>query len=204
MPVNGPQSSLRPTATEFADKLRYRQYNETFGIRDMSMNMTDNESEIPSKSPLTQQFDDLSTIVSTKYLSMKKAIQQIPGIYYLFGESDLENICFLLSRYQFITWTCQGLAALAAHSIEEDRYGVVQDDLQTIIVSLLKFKQILDKICTINLGDKSHQYNCIALRNAVRRSIYHVCTVFADYMPDIITDPSDLRMIQNYLIFKEI
>lgn len=202
-----PMQTIYPTpAAELAEKIRFRQFNESIGIRNMSFNEQNDTAppQMVSANDPCQRFNLCLAIIGDKVTRLKNGFVQTTGVHYLFGESETGHISFMLSeRSELVAWTAEALSTLAAHSLNEDKYGVVQDKLGHIIKSLLTLKQALDKISAVSMLDLEAKQNCVALRNKVRRSIYKICTVFADYMPDLIADANELRIIQNYVNYKE-
>lgn len=210
------------SATEMAEKIRQRQFNETAGMRNMmsparmdygSMKST----QSPSIDPCAQ-FNEYINRIGNRVAAFKRAVLQTPGIHYLFAESEAARLHSLLSptKTQEIAWIVQGIAAIATHSLREDRYGVVQINLPGLIQSLLRLKVTIDKIPNINgsviaLVDPQQQSNDlqrqqnggIFIRNAVKRSLYDICITFSEYLPDLVTDEEDFKLIQCFIHFKE-
>lgn len=198
-----------PPATLEAERILIRQYNESFGIRNMmgsppcrspppSCNMTS-----PAMNPCDRVSDTVEHIGQVINDACRSAFYNIPGFYYLFGEQEGAKTTFILARSQDIIWLTQALAGLCAASLTEDRFGVVQKELPVIIKSFLRLKAELDQICNMNLNGKKLDRNCIALRNAVKRSLYKICTVFGDYIGDLIADMDELRRVQCYVKYLE-
>lgn len=196
----------KPNATIMAEKIVFRQYNEASGIR----NITSYTNTVPSSSN-TGSLNKNPAAVNVTMLSYITKIKnditnKIPGVHYLFGEEPEAKTFYLLtSQSQTVVWLAQGLASLCKHSITEDSYGVVQDDLAAIIKTLIQLKLILDKVGTLNFaGKKKINYNYIRLRNAVKRSIYHIVTAFSSYITDIPIDSNDLNIVHSFIKYKEI
>lgn len=171
-----------------ADKLRYRQYNQNYGIRNMSMN-----GNYSTENPTTDQINDIIGKMKARYGDLKTCIMNLPGIYYLFGEKFSSKIDFHLRDTESISWICQGLSSLAAQSLKEDKYGVVHNSLMKIMSSLLKLKKVSDKIYDTRLDAKSSQLKCVQLRNTFGRCLFQLCSTFEEYLTELITDPSELQ-----------
>lgn len=215
-------SNSPKTATEMAEKIRQRQYNESAGMRNMmsptrEYNGVGKSAQSPSTDPCAR-FNDCIGHVGRRVKAFKCAILQTPGIHYLFAESETARLHSLLapSKTQEMAWIVQGIAAIATHSLREDHYGVVQTNLPTLIQTLLRLKVTIDKIPNLNGAitalmeshqqTNSSQYpqNCaLFMRNAVKRSLYDICITFAEYLPDLIRDDEDLKVIQCFVNFKE-
>lgn len=188
-------TNLRPTASMDAEKLLMKQYNESFGIRSLST------SALPTEAPPP---DAICKVVDRRLDSLRESLYSIPGIYYLFGEPKTAKTCYLLAtQSQKIVWISQALASLAVHSIQEDRYGVVQTDLPLIIRTLLQLKQVLDKVGSIQLDVKKIDRNYVALKAATKRSLYRIAGSFADYLNDIVLEPSDVKALLGFVNYRE-
>lgn len=203
-------SSIQTPATQLADKIRFRQFNENMGIRNMT-NIQEDDTIMQSEQQQIADYNDpcnrinaFLSIINDKLLAIKTGFIQTSGVNYWFHENEQQKISYLINtQHQLISWTSQSIATLAAHSLHEDKYGVVQDKLCKIFKSLLNLKHHLDNIAGKNMLDVDAKQNCLSLRNSVRRSIYTISTAFGDYIPDLIVDANDLRIIQNYVNYKE-
>lgn len=217
------RSSTPTTATEMAEKVRNRQYNESCGIRNMlspTVNGNNNEQLLSPIKPVPDpcaHFNQTVDMIQQRIQAVKIAILKLPGVNYLFGTSETAQLRALLtiSKAEEIGWIVQGLSSLAVHSLHEDRYGVVQINLPEIISTLLQLRETINNIPSISsLGTssispyiRSHQTKpngAIVIRNAVKRSLYNICITFDEYLPDLVGDPSDLRILQNYIEFLEV
>lgn len=177
-----------PIGVTIADKVRFRQYNQNYGIRNMSMN-----GNYSTDNPATEQINDIIGKIKLRYAAFKTYIKNLPGIYYLFGEKFSSKIDFHLRDTETVSWISQGLSSLAAQSLKEDKYGVVHNSLLKIMTSLLKLKKITDKIYDTRLDNKSSQLKCVHLKNTFGRCLFQLCSTFEEYLSDLITDPNDLQ-----------
>ena len=200
--------TVKNTATNFADKIRQRQHNESFGIRNMTSQQTTENSNEGSGSEQKKLFfgqrylKEYLENVKLKMQNVQVAILNAPGIHFLFAEPDCQRVGYLLSGSQMIGWVVLGIAQLACCSLKEDSYGVVQTDLRTIIKSLLELKLVLDKVSTCNIIRQSNQLKCVSLKSSVRRSLCNLAYVFSDYLPEL-TSVDDLKTIQHFANFRE-
>lgn len=177
-----------PISVTVADKVRFRQYNANYGIRNMSVTGT-----YTTETPATEQINDIVGKVKSRYADLKAYIMNLPGIYYLFGEKFSSKIDFHLRDTETVAWVCQGLSSLAAQSLQEDKYGVVHNSLVKIMTSLLKLRKVVDKIYDTKLDIKSSQLKCVHLRNTLGRCLFQLCSTFEEYLTDLIADPSELQ-----------
>ncbi|KAJ6645222.1 Nucleoporin Ndc1 [Pseudolycoriella hygida] len=116
--------STVPIGVSVADKVRFRQYNQNYGIRNMSLNGSYSTETIAG-----EQINDVTSKIKLHYFAAKTYILNLPGIYYFFGETFSSKIDFHLRDTETISWICQGLSFLAAKSLTEDKYGVVHNSL---------------------------------------------------------------------------
>ncbi|XP_053606054.1 nucleoporin NDC1 [Plodia interpunctella] len=135
---------------------------------------------------------------------------QKPGIHYFFGELTDTKLKYLLLHAQPVMWTCEGLAFIAAASLTEDKYGVVQNDLPVVMSALVNLKQSLDKLSKPGLVPRKHILNDLfaikiksALNSAVKRSIYKIVLTFSKFIHEIPLDPDVQIAIQPFLLCKE-
>lgn len=177
-----------PIGVTVADKVRFRQYNQNYGIRNMSIN-----GDYTTDNPASEQINDIIGKIKSRHAALKTYIMNLPGIYYLFGEKFSSQIDFHLCDTETVSWVCQGLSSLAAQSLKEDKYGVVHNSLLKIMTSLLKLKKIVDKIYDTRLDNKASQLKCVHLRNTLGRCLFQLCSTFEEYLSDLITDPNDLH-----------
>ncbi|XP_053946640.1 nucleoporin Ndc1 [Anastrepha ludens] len=199
-------ATVKPTtATEAAEKILLRQYNETYGIRRMmTEKCAENTETTKTMSPACKRIHDQIEKMKKQFEQTWRAIfRAIPGLFYMFGEPDGAKTAFLLSNSDTILKVVQGLAGICAASLNEDKYGVVQMTLPQIIKTLLTLKTELDKLNNVNLNGKKLDRNYITLKNGVKRSLYNICTVFRDYLPDLVDSREDLRKLHCYVNYVE-
>lgn len=196
-----PFYKVHPTlSNEVAEKLFVRQYNENSGIRSMAATPLE---EPKVKPPTVQQ--TLVKNLSEKVEALNKRVQALPIVFYCFGEAENARLCFLLvQQSQQVVWTSLGLATIVAASLKEDNYGVVQNDIKRILKALLRLKGILDKISSINLGDKKIDRVYFALKSSIKRAVYKIVTVFSRYFDDLNMDADEIRSLQPFVFFKEL
>lgn len=211
------RSSTPTSATELADKIRIRQYNETCGIRHMLA--ADTDADVRLLSPIRQvadpcaRFNQTVGILNQKMASVKQAVMNVAAVRYLFGTNEMAQLQALLAlpRVDEVCWIVQGISMIAVHSLHEDRYGVVQINLPDIIGALLQLRDSINHLPVGLLASASPYQRAahakpngaLALRNAVKRSLYNICITFNDYLPDLVKSTSDLRLLQNYVEFAE-
>ncbi|XP_028042268.1 nucleoporin NDC1 [Bombyx mandarina] len=191
-----PGSSITPKSTLYTGNLRNMAYSpQLHELKEHNKN----KSEHTLISAIKEEFNILV-----------QRIRQKPGISYLFGELTDTRLKFLLMQAQPVMWTCEGLAFIAAASLKEDKYGVVQTDLPIVISTLINLKQNLDKLTKPGLVPRKHILNDSfalkmksALLSSVKLSIYKIVITFSKYIHEIPLDPDVQIAIQPFLICKE-
>lgn len=130
------------------------------------------------------------------------------GIHFLFGVDETARLAHqLVTGCQPIGHTVHGLAALAVHSLREDRYGVVQTDLARIVGALLRLRSELEKVNSVPFGvayeHARPQLRAAGLRGTVMRSLAQLAHTFGEYLPELLTDVRDLRTMESFAQFRE-
>lgn len=195
-PFNKPLDISPERNQMYAGKLRnMAQSPQLFQIKDYNKNKVDNTFTTVMK-------DEVNTFIHR--------LCQKPGINYFFGELMDTKLKFLLLQSQPIMWTCEGLAFIAAASLKEDNYGIVQTDLPVLISALINLKQNLDKLSKPGLVPRKHILHDevaikmkSALTSAVKRSIYKIVITFSKYFNEIPLEPEVYVAIQPFLLCKE-
>ncbi|CAH0583059.1 unnamed protein product [Chrysodeixis includens] len=154
--------------------------------------------------------DSLSNMVKNEINNLIQKLCQKPGFSYLFGELTDTKLKYLLMQSQPVMWTCEGLACIAAASLQEDKFGVVQNDLPIVISTLINLKQNLDKLTKPGLVPRRHILNDTlaikmktALISSVKRSIYKIAITFSKYIHEIPLEPDIQIALQPFLMCKE-
>lgn len=133
-----------------------------------------------------------------------------PLIFYFFGKQSDSKIRHVLTNGQTVIWAADAISSLAAISISDDPYGIVQKDLPAIMENLFALKQALDKLQKTNIlmrkpqnDDKTIRTILAALRMAVKRSIYRIVSSFGDYIEDIPLQKTVKHQLESFIVYKE-
>uniref|UniRef100_A0A182PQS3 Nucleoporin NDC1 n=1 Tax=Anopheles epiroticus TaxID=199890 RepID=A0A182PQS3_9DIPT len=192
---------LRPTASMDKDRFLKKQYNQNFGIRSLSTPTL----ATPNGGTLQENQAKSEAKAESKAIIFAMALKRIPGYDYLFTESKSAKSYYLLSvQSQLIVKMIQSVVAIASRSIYEDTYGVLQNDLPCIVHTLLELKKVVDKIGSINLDVKKVDRNYIALKGAVKKSLYRFTTAFGPYIKHLVIEPEDIKALQAFINFREV
>lgn len=178
------------------EKYAQRQMNETMGIRNLLA------SPFTSPAPLQHINSTIDkTILSPKNLksNLQSTVSNNFCVRLFFGEDKSKKVNQILEQhYQEVTWVSQALAALAGYSLNEDKYGVVQDSLPNIIKTLLDLYHALEKISSSNLVIKKVNRNYFAVRQASKRSLYRILKDFQKYLNDLVLDANTLDSLRSF------
>lgn len=173
-------------------------------------NMAKSPKILELKDHKNKEEDTFANAAKEEFHIFLQKLCQKPGISYLFGELTDTKLKFLLSQAQPVMWTCEGLAFIAAASLKEDKYGVVQLDLPILLSTLINLKQNLDKLTKPGLMPRKHVLNdsfAIKMKSnltsSVKRSIYKIVITFSKYIHEIPLDPDVKIAIQPFLLCKE-
>lgn len=133
-----------------------------------------------------------------------------PPIAFVFGERTEARIAHALTLHgQSVANLVSAISTLVQASYTEDSYGVVQQDLPSLIVSLLKLKTAIDKLGNLfrkpnkSSQSLSHLHIKSVLREATVRSIYKIVVVFKPHINDLLL-PADVKcQLLGFTEFKE-
>lgn len=188
--VNTSSTMNQPIYQFYENKRMAREFNDFNGIRSLATSPLKMQSTAESKQPDYVE-------------SVKQKLMANRFIRYFLGEAEEAKLNFLLvHNSQTIEWITQGISSIVARSISEDSYGVVQHDIRQIVKSLIKLKNVLDKVGSVNSIAKDR--NFIALKAAVRRSLYRIVSEFSRFFEDLLLDSEDIRALHAFVGFKEL
>lgn len=180
----------QPIYQFYENKRMAREFNDFNGIRNLT------SAQLKSQPAVEETKPSYVDIVKQKLMANR-------FIRYFLGEQEDAKLNFLLvHNSQTIEWITQGISSIVARSINEDSFGVVQHDTRQIIKSLIKLKNVLDKVGSVNSIAKDR--NFIALKAAVRRSLYRIVDEFSRFFDDLLLDGEDTRALYAFVNFKEL
>ena len=187
---NVSRNMYQPVHQFYESKRIVRLHNDFTGIRSLA------------SSPLNLEpppIEKKASIVN----AMKQTLISNRFIFYFFGENDTAKLNFILNQNcQTVAWITQGISAIIARSIKEDSYGVVHHDIKKVLKSLIKLKTVLDKVGTVTIVAKDREL--LALKAAVRRSMYRIVAEFSEFFEDLMLDSEDVRNLHTFITYKEL
>ncbi|XP_015283192.1 PREDICTED: nucleoporin NDC1 [Gekko japonicus] len=159
---------------------------------------------------------------SSVYLWLQSKKEQIKSflskrvlIMYFFSKHPEASIQALFSNTQMHIWALEGLSHLVAASFTEDKYGVVQTTLPSVLNTLLTLQEVVDKHFKLphvsskplrtsgNLADTSYKTLRFALRASLKTAIYRITTKFGEHLNAVQVSPEHKKRLQQFLEFKE-
>ncbi|XP_007907157.1 nucleoporin NDC1 isoform X2 [Callorhinchus milii] len=120
----------------------------------------------------------------------------------------------VFANSQIHIWALEGLSHLTAASFTEDRYGVVQTTLASILSVLLSLQEAVDKHFKLphacsrparasgSLADSSYRTLRFALRSALKTSIYRITSTFGEHLGAVQVSGEHRKRLQQFLTYK--
>ncbi|XP_067846645.1 nucleoporin NDC1 isoform X2 [Heptranchias perlo] len=121
----------------------------------------------------------------------------------------------LFANSQAHIWALEGLSHLVAASFTEDRYGVVQTTLSSILCAMLSLQEAVDRHfklphasskparSTGTLIDSSYKTLRFALRASLKTAIYRITTTFGEHLKAVQLSSEHRKRLQQFLEYKE-
>ncbi|XP_072367405.1 nucleoporin NDC1 isoform X2 [Scyliorhinus torazame] len=153
---------------------------------------------------MLQRQDQVKTFFSKRGLVM-----------YLFKKLPEASSQALFANSQAHIWALEGLSHLVAASYIEDRYGVVQTTLSSILCAMLSLQEAVDRHfklphasskparSTGTLIDSSYKTLRFALRASLKTAIYRITTTFGEHLKAVQLSPEHRKRLQQFLEYKE-
>ncbi|XP_043859000.1 nucleoporin NDC1 [Dromiciops gliroides] len=153
--------------------------------------------------------------LQSKQEQVKSFLSRRVLIVYFFSKHPEASIQAVFSDAQMHIWALEGLSHLVAASFTEDRFGVVQTTLPTILSTLLMLQEAVDKHFKLphassrpprisgSLVDTSYKTLRFALRASLKTAIYRITTTFGDHLNAVQASAEHQKRLQQFLEFKE-
>ncbi|XP_054835933.1 nucleoporin NDC1 isoform X2 [Eublepharis macularius] len=157
----------------------------------------------------------LSLWLQSKKEQIKSFLSKRVLIMYFFSKHSEASIQAVFSDTQMHIWALEGLSHLVAASFTEDKYGVVQTTLPSILNTLLTLQEVVDKHFKLphvsskpprtsgNLADTSYKTLRFALRASLKTAIYRITTTFGEHLNAVQVSTEHNKRLQQFLEFKE-
>ncbi|XP_014218641.1 nucleoporin Ndc1 [Copidosoma floridanum] len=201
-----------PMSNTLSSPITNRTY--TYQMRNLVSPMVANFSITPQKADINCKTESTDNFVIQFYKNLRTSVVNYflskKPISYIFAEQFENKIRHLLINAQAIIWASDAISSLAALSLTEDPYGIVQKNLHEIIEVLLRLKQSLDKLQKLNISmrkpvsdDRLLRQTLTTLRSTVRRSLYRIVSHFKNYINDLELAPLTIDQLQPFFTYRE-
>ncbi|XP_067109372.1 nucleoporin NDC1 isoform X1 [Osmerus mordax] len=136
-------------------------------------------------------------------------------IMYLLNKLPEATSQALFADSQSHIWALEGLSHLVVASYSEDRFGVVQTSLPSILSSMLLLQEAVDRHfklphasskaarSTCSIGDSSYKTLRFALRATLKTAIYRITTTFREHLNAVQLSAEHRKRLQHFLEYKE-
>lgn len=129
---------------------------------------------------------------------------------YLFGNRKDMKIRHTLRLGLTVKWACESLSFLASHSIKEDKYGILVNDIPSILGLLLQLKITLENLlkrtslaASLSRQDLENIAEATALKKSVKRSIYRIVNTFKSYISDLQLSKDVESQLMPFIMYRE-
>ncbi|XP_062872699.1 nucleoporin NDC1 [Trichomycterus rosablanca] len=174
-------------------------------------------SPVPGSTPppQPQRPSLLSQWLQNRKEQVKGFLSKRGLVVYLFNKLPEASSQALFADSQAHIWALEGLSHLVAASFSEDKYGVVQTTLPSILDSMLSLQEAVDRHFKLphasskpvkspsSFGDSSYKTLRFALRAALKTAVYRITSTFRENLNAVSVSPEHQKRLQQFLQFKE-
>ncbi|XP_060744393.1 nucleoporin NDC1 isoform X1 [Tachysurus vachellii] len=179
-----------------------------------------NGNQPPSPDPSPKAAGENKPSFLSQWLQNRK--EQVKGflakrvlVVYLFNKLPEASSRALFADSQAHIWALEGLSHLVAASYSEDKYGVVQTTLPSILSSMLSLQEAVDRHFKLphasskpgktsnSLGDSTYKTLRFALRATLKTAIYRITTTFKEHLQSVSIPAEQQKRLQQFLEYKE-
>ncbi|XP_063283316.1 nucleoporin NDC1 isoform X2 [Pelobates fuscus] len=181
-----------------------------------------NGCEVSAFSPVTlksvrpsEQTNIFYTWLQQKQEQFKNFLSKRVIIMYFFSKRPEASSQDAFADAQIHIWALEGLSHLVATSFSEDRMGVVQTSLSSILGTFLTLQEAVEKHFKLphasskpartpeSFVDSSYKTQRFALRAALKTAIYRITTTFGEHLHAVPVSVEHRKRLQQFLDFKE-
>ncbi|KAK3531459.1 hypothetical protein QTP70_020544, partial [Hemibagrus guttatus] len=185
-----------------------------------SIDSQTNGSPPPSPDPVPKPAEQQKPSFLSQWLQNRK--EQVKGflakrvlVVYLFNKLPEASSQALFADSQAHIWALEGLSHLVAASYSEDKYGVVQTTLPSILSCMLSLQEAVDRHFKLphasskpgktsySLGDSAYKTLRFALRATLKTAIYRITTTFREHLHAVSIPAEQQKRLQQFLEYKE-
>ncbi|XP_059914580.1 nucleoporin NDC1 [Gadus macrocephalus] len=176
-------------------------------------------SPSPTSAPCPHPAEPKPSPVTQFLRNRKEQVKHFLGrrvlVMYLFNKLPEASSQALFADSQSHIWALEGLSHLVAASFTEDKFGVVQTTLPSILGSMLVLQEAVDRHFKLphasskplrsacSMGDCTSKTLRFALRATLKTAIYRITTTFGHHLNAIKMSAEHRKRLQQFLEYKE-
>ncbi|CAL8369750.1 unnamed protein product [Boreogadus saida] len=176
-------------------------------------------SPSPTSAPSPHRAEPKPSPVTQFLHNRKEQVKHFLGrrvlVMYLFNKLPEASSQALFADSQSHIWALEGLSHLVAASFTEDKFGVVQTTLPSILGSMLVLQEAVDRHFKLphasskplrsacSMGDCTSKTLRFALRATLKTAIYRITTTFGHHLNAIKMSAEHRKRLQQFLEYKE-
>ncbi|XP_017561804.2 nucleoporin NDC1 isoform X1 [Pygocentrus nattereri] len=169
----------------------------------------------PSSPPPEQKPSFIAQWLQNRKEQVRGFLAKRVLVVYLFNKLPEASSQALFADGQAHIWALEGLSHLVASSFSEDKYGVVQTTLPSILGSMLSLQEAVDRHFKLphasskpvktscSLGDSTYKTLRFALRAALKTAIYRITSTFGEHLNAVCISAEHQKRLQQFMEFKE-
>ncbi|XP_032883997.1 nucleoporin NDC1 isoform X1 [Amblyraja radiata] len=172
-------------------------------------------AKVDSRSPEVTKHSPISEWILQRQEQVKTFVLKRGLVMYLFNKLPEASSQALFANSQAHIWSLEAISHLVVASFTEDRYGVVQTTLSSILCAMLSLQEAVDKHFKLphasskptrspgTLIDSSYKTLRFALRATLKTAIYRITTTFGDHLKAVQLSSEHRKRLQQFLEYKE-
>ncbi|KAI4885719.1 hypothetical protein NFI96_017805 [Prochilodus magdalenae] len=169
----------------------------------------------PSSPPPEQKSSFIAQWLQNRKEQVKGYLAKRVLVVYLFNKLPEASSQALFADGQAHIWALEGLSHLVAASFSEDKYGVVQTTLPSILGCMLSLQEAVDRHfklphasskpvkASCSMGDSTYKTLRFALRAALKTAIYRITSTFGEHLNAVCISAEHQKRLQQFMEFKE-
>ncbi|XP_078417749.1 nucleoporin NDC1 [Cetorhinus maximus] len=172
-------------------------------------------AHVSARTPEVTKHSAISEWMLQRQEQVKTFLSKRGLVMYLFKKLPEASSQALFANSQAHIWALEGLSHLVAASFTEDRYGVVQTTLSSILCAMLSLQEAVDRHfklphasskparSTGTLIDSSYKTLRFALRASLKTAIYRITSAFGEHLKAVQLSSEHRKRLQQFLEYKE-
>uniref|UniRef100_W5KFN0 Nucleoporin NDC1 n=1 Tax=Astyanax mexicanus TaxID=7994 RepID=W5KFN0_ASTMX len=169
----------------------------------------------PSSPPPEQKSSFMAQWLQNRKEQVKGFMAKRVLVVYLFNKLPEASSQALFADSQAHIWALEGLSHLVAASFSEDKYGVVQTTLPSILGCMLSLQEAVDRHFKLphasskpvktscSMGDSTYKTLRFALRAALKTSIYRITSTFGEHLNAVCISAEHQKRLQQFMEYRE-